>query len=234
MDKVSPFKIKSGKLISVNGRSRSGKTFQVLRLLAEHERGLIWDIEQDYAVDYRAFTLRELTGLIQKHKGKKVFIGYSGALADIGGFCERAFAYISMMGAAGKRSVIVCEETSDFTNPNWAPKEYAELLRKGLKRGADLICVTQRLAESDKTAIGNASVVHVSALKLAADRKRLCAETDMPLSVIAGLRFDRDNSVFDYLVIDDSKQAYRRGVLTFRKDKPVYTDEKGWISIAVA
>ena len=53
--------------------------------------------------------------------------------------------------------VCIAEELADVTNASKAPGNWGILLRRGLKRGITIYAISQRWAEADKTAIGNAS-----------------------------------------------------------------------------
>jgi len=236
--KPRPLKIKSGKLYSLNGRSRAGKTIKAMQLINALPRCLIWDVDEQYEAHYRAYTLKELTALLARNFGREVHIAYTSKIKgrkelteDFNGFCRRGVAYVQRHGYAEMKTSLVFEETARVTSSGYAPPFYVELLSGCLKYGCDLIAITQRLAESDKTSIGNASIVHVCALRLPIDRKSVADATGVPLKLISSLVADQDNSRFEYITVDGNKNAYQRGQLTFKNDKPVFTDNGGWVPI---
>lgn len=217
--------VKSGKLMSFIGRSRSGKTKAAEREIAKIASVLIWDIEEQYTVTHRAKSQAELVRLVKHCAGKKCRIGYTGKLEDFGFFCKTAFWFARRCGEMGKQSGVVFEETADVTTPAKAPEHYGILLRRGLKYGVTLIAITQRPAESDKTSIGNGSIVHICALKLPSDRAYAAKLTGVPLDVIAGLEFNQDDGRFGYIVVDDNKASYQCGLLTYHNNKPRFTPQ---------
>lgn len=218
--------VSSGRLWSLNGSSRSGKTQKALREISQRRHVLIWDVEGAYKVDYRAANLTDLMQLVRQHGGKKCTIGYTGKLADFGGFAKVAWWYVRRNFQLGKQSAVVFEETSDVTSPAKAPEDYGIILRRGLKYGADLFAISQRPAESDKTSVGNASMVHVCRLNLPIDRKYMASMTGVPQAIIDGLRSDQDRGIFDYVTVDTGRREYWTGTLTFPGGKPRFTDSK--------
>ncbi|MGI2045754.1 hypothetical protein [Shewanella oncorhynchi] len=63
-----------------------------------------------------------------------------------------------------------------------------QVIRKGRARGlAPIFALTQRPAESDKTALGNATIIRCGRLSRAADRRMMAAEMDISPSVLAKL-----------------------------------------------
>lgn len=215
-------RIKSGKLWAFIGRSRSGKTQAAEQQIRKIPCVLIWDIEEQYTVTHRARTQAELVTLVKHCAGKRCRIGYTGRLEDFNFFCKVAFWFARRCGELGKPSGVVFEETADVTTPAKAPEHYGIILRRGLKYGVSLFAITQRPAESDKTAIGNSSVVHVCALKLPSDRAFVSKLTGVPLDVITDLEFDQDSGRFGYVTVDDNKGTYQRGLLTFQGNKPKF------------
>ncbi len=220
-------KVKSGKLIALVGRSRSGKTQKAISLIKQIPCVMIWDVEGQYEnVTHRATNQRELAALVKACAGKKAVIGYTGRLSDFNYFCKAAFIYVRLCGVMGKKSGVVFEETADVTSPAKAPEHYGVILRRGLKYGCDLFAITQRPAESDKTSVGNASIIHICAMNIPSDKKYMANMSGVPLAVVDGLRADQDNSCFSYVTVDTNRAAYDLGELTFVNDKPVFRDLK--------
>ena len=84
--------------------------------------------------------------------------------------------------------VLVVEELADVTSPGKAPPAWGEIIRKGLRYGPHIYALTQRPAESDKTCIGNASVIHCHRLARAQDRTYMARELDTEQAELDALR----------------------------------------------
>lgn len=223
--------MQSGKLTACCGASRSGKTQKALQLIEGKKHGLIWDVEGQYRADFRATNQKELARIVKSRRGLPGVIAYTGRLSDFDYFCQVAFLYIRDAFAKGIPTFVIFEETADVTSPGKAPEHYGILLRRGLKYGADLIAITQRPAESDKTAVGNASVIHVCRMNLPTDRKYMAQMTGVPIEEINKLRADQDAGKFDYFTVDTGQGWYRRGELSFKNGKPVFSDKTGKVPI---
>lgn len=219
--------INSGRLFALIGASRSGKTQKALKELERHKFALIWDVEEQYKATIRAKTPAELKAVLVRYKNalprRKETIAYTGKLSDFGVFCQLGFWWVRRMFLYGENSAMVFEETADVTSPSKAPENYGILLRRGLKYGVDLFCITQRPAESDKTSIGNASVVHVCRLQLPRDRKTVAELSGVPLVEIEALRADQEKGVFDYISVDTGRGFYTGGQLTFPRKSAKFT-----------
>ena len=219
--------IKSGKLTAIIGSSRSGKTQFALDQLKPFKFVLIWDVEEQYKCTYRVRNRIDLFNLICVRIGKKCpkkaeRIAYTGSLNDFNTFCQFAFWWVRKMGGYGEQTAIVFEETADVTSPAKAPEHYGILLRRSLKYGVHLFCITQRPAESDKTSIGNASIVHVCRLSLPRDRKFAADATGIDREIINDLRADQDKGHFDYVTADMGRGHYSLGYLNFKNQKPIF------------
>ena len=147
-------------------------------------------------------------------------------LADFEFFCKAAKTWVKSHYLAGKNSVLIFEETADVTSPGKAPDEYGVILRRYLSYGVDIFAITQRPAESDKTAVGNASVIHVCRLQLARDRKSAANDSGVSLAEIDKLRADQQAGEFDFINIDTGRGVWYSGVLKFVRNKPVFSYSK--------
>ncbi|MGI2102104.1 hypothetical protein RA178_14535 [Shewanella oncorhynchi] len=66
-------------------------------------------------------------------------------------------------------AAVVAEEIADVTSPSKAPPWWGLVIRKGRARGlAPIFALTQRPAEFDKTALGNATIIRCGRLSRAA------------------------------------------------------------------
>lgn len=83
---------------------------------------------------------------------------------------------------------VIGEELADTTSPGKAPGNWGMLLRRGLKRGINIYAISQRWAEADKTAIGNATEFVCFAMSSAEDVDYLSRKTRIPADKLAALR----------------------------------------------
>lgn len=147
-----------GRLIVVSGASRSGKTAYVRRAVKAARRVLVWDIEAQWCElpGYRKITTR--AELFEAVKGAgPARLAYVAGGADLKGEFNFWAACVMLWGRYRGGCVAVAEELADVSTPAKAPQEWGILLRRGLKRGIFIYAISQRWAEADKTAIGNAS-----------------------------------------------------------------------------
>jgi hypothetical protein len=147
-----------GELIIIAGASRCGKTAKTARELRKHRQAFIWDIDAQWhrlQGFKKVTTFAELKQIaVSGRSGKFAFV-YSGE--DLKGafekFCQCVFHYVKYFGACA----VVAEELADVTSASKAPLHWGILLRRGLKRNLTIYAISQRWAEADKTAIGNAT-----------------------------------------------------------------------------
>lgn len=149
-----------GKLYGVIGKSRSGKTVWTARQLEGAPRLLVWDFKNEWSIKYgcrRVSSLHELGACVRPGAApERLAFCTSGMDKDMfSKFCRLAYLWLQV-----DRGVIVIEETASVTTPSKAPAAYGDILRMGLGFGCDIYALTQRPQESDKTAYGNASVLH--------------------------------------------------------------------------
>lgn len=217
--------IKSGRLTAAIGSSRSGKTQYVTNQIKGQNRVLIWDIKGEYPAKYRARSPAQLMKMVKALAGKPGVIAYTAnKLSEFNFFCRLAQSWVKSHYVIGKNCVLIFEETADVTSPGKAPEDYGVILRRYLSYGVDIYAITQRPAESDKTAVGNASIIRVCRLQLARDRKSVASDTGLPLSVIESLKADQEKGHFDYLHADTGRGIWLGGCLTFPKGKPKFTN----------
>lgn len=147
-----------GRLTIVSGASRSGKTAWVRQQTKTARRVIVWDIEAQWCdlPGYRKITTRsDLFAAINTEKpGRLAYVASAGDLRDEFNFWS---ACVMLWGRYRGGCVAIAEELADVSTPAKAPQEWGILLRRGLKRGISIYAISQRWAEADKTAIGNAS-----------------------------------------------------------------------------
>lgn len=185
-------KHKDGCLFVVTGATRSGKGAWIKQQVGGASRLLVWDPKPDYCAGRPAdFPLKNMTiirspselfNAVQTTRPARI-----GFVAPTDPKLFEWWAKCAYIFARLAPAVLVAEETSDVTNPGKAPKGWGELCRKVLVTGSDLYAVTQRPAESDKTAFGNATIFHVGRMSRAKDRKYMAEEMDIPTADIARL-----------------------------------------------
>lgn len=149
-------KTNDGRLIVVGGASRSGKTAWVKKATARSRRVFAWDPESQWCElrGWRKVTSRaELLKLAQTPGAMKVAYVAGGDLAGEFNFWAGCVMYSTRYV---EPTDAVAEELADVTTPSKAPGNWGVLLRRGLKRGANIYALSQRWQEADKTAMGNA------------------------------------------------------------------------------
>lgn len=202
-----------GKLHAVAGASRSGKTAWVSQQVASVGRLLVWDYKSEWFVRYRCRRVQgiaELAPLVRPGAAPaRIAFASTGAMdaAAFEHWCQMAFVWLR-----ADVGTLVVEETASVTSPGKAPPGWGNILRMGLGFGCDIYAITQRPAESDKTAFGNASVLHTHRLARAADRKFMASEMDVPLTQINALQPLQ-------WVQRDAHGVVRTGAVTFGKSR---------------
>lgn len=193
-----------GLLYFVAGASRSGKSKYTRKLLAKEKRILVWDVKDEYARPWdrqtgRPNRTRVLKGwiitrtkaelikaLTDKHKGSFKICHVSDDMGEFEYWSRCAYAFGKVVEMA-----IVGEELADVTNPSKAPPGWGNVCRKLLGFGCNVYAITQRPAESDKTALGNASVVHCCRLTNLGDIKRMAQQLNVSIDEVNALK-DRE------------------------------------------
>lgn len=182
----------------------------------------MWDLKADrkeYPCKYRCFNIPDLRWLVaNKSEG---MICYSGEEADFDEFCTVAKLFAEKFK---KNACLVIDETSDVTNPGKACRAYGNLIRTGLNHGADFYVMCQRGAESDKTAIGNASRLHFSQLGTEQDEKNmygLCKRM-VPLEAIRSLKADHVGLAFEFIDVIRGV-SWKKGMFRIVGGKPRFS-----------
>ena len=165
-----------GKIFIIAGASRNGKTVYTIEQVKNRRRVIVWDVEGEFK-KLRGFvavsSIPALLETVKKAGVKPCRIAYQPNNT-------REFSDWSKIALAWGRAVgdvaAVAEETSDVTTPGKAPDGWGQLIRKGMKRGIDIFAISQRPAESDKTALGNAKYIISFYLNRPRDREYIAAE----------------------------------------------------------
>ncbi|MEW8131477.1 MAG: hypothetical protein AB2758_20685 [Candidatus Thiodiazotropha endolucinida] len=193
---------KQANIIVVCGGSGSGKSAWVKRRIARARRLLVWDVNDEYQ-GVRVTTRRDLLAAVRGNKAKPFKIRYVPQEAtpeEFSFWCEVAFV-------AGNLTA-VAEETADVTSPSKAPPGWGKVVRRGRHQRLIVYGITQRPAESDKTIIGNATLIHCCQLKRAEDRKYMAREMNVDFKEVDDLQ------PLEWLEVSDKGQK-KRGKLKF-------------------
>jgi len=150
----------SGRLVAVTGASQSGKSVWTSQQVATAARLFVWDYKGDWRLNHRCRHVSTWPALhatvLASSPAERIAYHAPGMNREaFDTWCR--FAWIWLQHAPGS---IVVEETSSVTHAGKAPDAWGDLCRMGLGFGADIYAVTQRPAESDKTALGNATLIH--------------------------------------------------------------------------
>lgn len=178
-------------------------------MAAARRRVLVWDPQADWLqFGYaRADTLPALATLLRSSSRDAARVSFKGRAQEaelFSRFCELAFAWGRI-----KPALVIVEELAWVTSPAKAPAGWHELVTGGLKYGVDICSITQRPAESDKTALSQATVVQCFMMERPRDRRYMEAELGLDAGALDGLE------PLHYVARDRRKRETRRGVITF-------------------
>jgi len=191
-----------GQLVFSAGSSRSGKSLKLMREAAKKPRVLVFDEKDEWARPFNkktekydrtklkrgwkvAKTKAELMALV-KNSGEKWKISYvpEGNLKERFDFwCRMAYAY-----GKKKTILVIAEELADVTTPSKAPDAWGNICRKFLGFGCDIFAISQRPAESDKTSLGNATIVRTGRLNIVNDQKAMSKQLGVSVEEVANLK----------------------------------------------
>jgi len=174
---------KEAKITVVTGSSGSGKSAWVKQQdeVKKASRLVVWDIDDEYAQVPQIKTYTTISALAAAlAKNKKGRFRYVGGFSHFGNFCRAVFAW-------GNCTAVI-EELADVTSPGKAPDGWGQLVRRGRKRGITIYAVTQRPAESDKTIMGNASLIHCGRMQKQTDQKYMSGEMNIHFEKIQALK----------------------------------------------
>ena len=180
-------KTQDGRLYVIAGASRSGKTAWTRKQTARVRRVWAWDPEAQWCELpgwKKASTRAELLAYAQRPGPQKVAFVAGGELKEDFDFWAGAVMYAGRYVAPLDA---IAEELADVTTPSKAPGKWGILLRRGLKRGISLWCISQRWSEADKTAVGNATDFVIFRQSSGDDVAYLARKTRVALEEINGL-----------------------------------------------
>lgn len=205
---MSILKTADGRLIVVSGASRCGKTTKVAKATSKERRIAAWDPEDQWAQlpGYQKITTRRglLDALQTPGRLRIAYVAGGDIKKEFDFFCGAvmyAGRYIAPL-------VVVAEELADVTTPSKAPGNWGILIRRGLKRGITIYALSQRWAEADKTAIGNASEYWLFTSR-GEDIDYIARKTRVPVDEIEALK------PFEFIQFDPVTKDKNRGKLSF-------------------
>jgi len=198
-----------GRLVILGGASRSGKTAYARKLAGKASPAFCFDIEDQWGKlpGWQRFTSAQAwaAAALGKSPGRCALVPTGNLAAAFAYFCAVVFAYADRAG----RCTVIAEELADVTTPGKAPAKWGALVRRGLKRGVTIYAISQRWAEADKTALGNASEFVIFRQSSGDDVRYLARKTRVPAAEIDGLK------PLEYVKYDAMTQTHQRGKLTF-------------------
>lgn len=202
-------KTADGRLFVVSGASRCGKSTQVAKMVRTSRRVVAWDPEDQWSAQpgFRKITSRrELLEAIKTPGHMKLAYVAGGELKAEFDFVCGAVMYAGRYIAPLD---FVAEELADVTTPSKAPGNWGILVRRGLKRGINIYAISQRWAEADKTAMGNASAYVLFASR-GEDVAYISRKTLVPESELAAL------VAFEFIEYDPVTKEKSKKKLRFR------------------
>jgi hypothetical protein len=202
-----------GSATLVTGASGSGKTSWTLRQIPAGAPVLVWDPTGEWcdslhlipAHDFRRLgelVIADLRGELTQ----SLRLGYVGPLSPehFETFCKLAWVWIR----SRRGNVLVVDELADVTSPGKAPAAWGQIVRKNRFRGGRVFALTQRPAESDKTILGNAALLHSGRQNTKRDRAYVAECLDVPVEEVAALQD------LQYIERDFRDHTVRRGVVS--------------------
>jgi hypothetical protein len=202
-------KTSDGALVVIGGASRSGKTAYTARRVSRERRVIAWDVDDQWSglrgwsrVTSRAELLRAVQ---RPGAGKIAYVAGGDIKTEFDFFCGCAMYWGRYFGGC----VVIAEELADVTTPAKAPGNWGIMLRRGLKRGITIYAISQRWAEADKTAIGNASEFVLFRM-VGDDVRYMARKTRIDESELDGLES------LDWVRLMVSEKQMERGRLKFR------------------
>lgn len=183
--------------IAIAGSTGSGKsTFakkEILKpVLKRVPRLMVFDPKNEYGDKDKFFSGCEISASSPgelAHKLKdKIDKPFKARL--IGVTREDFEAWAKLTFAMGS-CIALAEELGAFTSPGKASPNWHRLISQGRAKGCQgiqIIGITQSPAESDKTLIRNATLIHTGRLTRAGDREYMAKEMDISVNEITALK----------------------------------------------
>lgn len=176
---------------------------------------LVWDTKGEWArwSDCRAVWSFDYLAECVKPGAPARRIAYQPTKFDaleFSTFCRLAHVAIR---SHPRRLTLIVEELADVTTPGKAPAAWGVIVRRDLCYGPEIYAVTQRPSESDKTIMGNASVIHTHAMARAEDARYMAKELRVDQALIDAL------NPYEFLERDMGTKEITRGDPRGRRQK---------------
>lgn len=175
------------RLVIIGGSSQCGKSTKTLELIKPFKTAFIWDVEAQFYKQkgfQKVASLAELKRIVISGKrGKWCYVSNGDLKKDFELFCMCVFHYGSYYGECA----IVAEELADVASVSKASQQWGILLRRGLKRGINIFAISQRWAEADKTALGNATDFYLFRMSSMDDIRYMSNKTRVTVSDLESL-----------------------------------------------
>lgn len=175
----------SAEIVLVTGSSGAGKTTWMKKIIARRKRVLIYDAAKHEYGDACNIIIRPGSGMQQTAEKRLL----DTIRANLDGPAKIAFQptrptpenfdFFCRVAYAWGDCTVVAEELADVTTPGKAPPGWGDVLRKGRAYGLKVYGLTQRPAESDKTIIGNATLIHAGRQARFEDMKYMAREMSL-------------------------------------------------------
>lgn len=200
-----------GRMIVIGGASRSGKTAYTVQQISKAARVIVWDVEDQFSKlpGFKRITTQPelLKAVMKPGRAKLAFVASGDIKKNFDFWAAAVFFWGKHFGGC----VAVAEELADVTNSAKAPGHWGILLRRGLKRGITIYAISQRWAEADKTAFGNASEFVCFRMSSALDMEYVSKRTRIGMGGLESLK------PLEFIRFDAATGATSRAKLTFRK-----------------
>lgn len=197
-----------GRLTVVSGSSRCGKSTQVAKMVRTSRRVVAWDPEDQWSKEKGFVKVTTQAQLLEAIMTK----GFMRLAYVVGGNLKKEFDFLcaAVMYAGRYMAPLDCiaEELADVTTSSKAPGAWGILVRRGLKRGINIFAISQRWAEADKTAIGNASE-YICFMPRQRDLKYVSDNTGVPVDDLAALK------PFEFIQFDPVTKEKQKKKLRF-------------------
>lgn len=188
--------------VLVTGGTGSGKTSWV-RLCDEirsARRRLYWDPDHSHVahhVESVTSYRRMVRDGIRSGKPFRLALAGDATVERFEAWCD-----IVWKAACSTRPItVVVEELGQVTNAGAARGTWQAILNRGRKYGLQVVAISQRPQEIDKTTLQNCSTKVTGALDRDADRRLMASELSTTPDAIRGLRRDNKPGRLHYLVL---------------------------------
>jgi hypothetical protein len=196
-----------GRLIVVSGASRCGKSTQVTKMVKASRRVVAWDPEAQWCDQpgYRKITSEKdmLQAIVTPGHMRLAYV--------VGGDLKEGFDFLCEAAMYACRYIApldyIAEELADVSSPGKATLNWGMMVRRGLKRGMNIYAISQRWAEADKSAMGNASE-YVCFKPRPRDLKYVAENTGIPIEELKALK-PFEFIQFDPVTEEKSKKTLR-------------------------